>query len=515
MKLAIESGDIPGKFAAARTEFVFPTLAYPSSRGATLLWTMCVRLLPAQGGDYAVITGEMLDQPAVDLKNFKAEITVVAQQKGGKVREVVPTYVSTGKNLGRKNATNCLTQAIRDALGLYNKQCKRGNTIENGDADNAGDADDAGDAGNAGDADNAGDANGLDEFSLRPPPMLVKKIGDSRESTLRPADFFSGITVQPKLNGVHFVVCAGHDGLVRYSRSGAVYPGQDQIVAEMLPMFATAPTIAPGEYGTPRQGDQQALAPYFDGELYVHGKSLNWISGQARREDDDGTLEFHVFDVFFPHAKAAGHDMASRHRQAYLDAFFAAADAAGLAHPHVKRVENFTVACTEELDMLAKRFLDLGYEGAIARKDNAGYRYGYSNYHSPNLVKIKPKQDAEFPVVGFSQGTCGKDVGAVIWVCEVPDPKDPHDKTFNVVPKDMKYKTRYALYKCLGQMVQGPGGKMVTRFERDVKGLPLTVEYAESSAKTGKPLQAKALAFRTYEGGPDHDPIRKLMAECE
>jgi len=494
MMLAIESGTIPGKFAAARTEFVFPTLAYPSSRGATLLWTIRVRLIPAQGGDYVVITNEMLGQPVVDLKNFKAEITVVAQQKGGKVRDIVPTYVSAGKNLGRKNETNCLTQAIRDALGLYNKQCKRGNTIEDGDAS---DDDDA----------------SKDGFSLRPPPMLVKKIGDSRESTLGPSDFSSGVTVQPKLNGVHFVIYAGADGLVRYSRSGAVYPGQDQIVAEMLPMFATIPVIAPG---TPHQSATEGLlAPYFDGELYVHGRSLNWISGQARREDDDGALEFHVFDVFFPHAKAAGHDMVSCHRQAYLDAFFAAADAAGLAHPHVKRVENFTVACAEELEILAKRFLGLGYEGAIARKDNAGYRYGYSNYHSPNLVKIKPKQDAEFPVVGFTQGTCGKDVGAVIWVCEVPDPKDPRDKTFNVVPKDMKYKTRYALYKCLGLMVQGPEGKMVTRFERDVKGLPLTVEYAESSAKTGKPLQAKALAFRTYEGGPDRDPIRKLMAECE
>jgi hypothetical protein len=55
---------------------------------------------------------------------------------------------------------------------------------------------------------------------------------------------------------------------------------------------------------------------------------------------------------------------------------------------------------------------------------------------------------------------------------------------------------------------------MTTRFERDVKGLPLTVEFAESSAETGKPLQAKALTFRTYESGPDNDPIRKLMAEC-
>jgi ATP-dependent DNA ligase len=167
-----------------------------------------------------------------------------------------------------------------------------------------------------------------------------------------------------------------------------------------------------------------------------------------------------------------------------------------------------------ELDALVKKFIAEGYEGAIARKDAAGYRYGYSNYHSANLLKIKPKYDAEFPVVGYTQGTRGKDVGAVIWVCEVPDPKDPHDKTFNVVPKNMNYKTRKAIYECLGQKVQAPDGQMTTRFERDVKGLPLTVEFAESSAETGKPLQAKALTFRTYESGPDNDPIRKLMAEC-
>ena len=534
MKLAIEAGTVPGKFARGRTEFVFPTLAYAGARGATLLWTIRVRLLPRGGGDYAPITNAMLDQPPADLEGHKAEITVEAAQEGGKVRDVTPTYVSAGKNLGKKNATNCLTQAIRDALGLYNKQRRRGDIVErdaaetpDAEAADAAEAPDADEAAGADEAPGADEAAG--EFDAAPPPMLVKKIGDSREATLGPAEFAAGVTVQRKLNGVHFVVYARAGPpaqLVRYSRTGAEYPGQDQIVAEMLPMFAAAPRVAPGEYGTPAtaatERDRRVLAaygdtpaPYFDGELYVHGKTLNWISGQARRGDDDGLLEFHVFDVFFPRAKAAGHDMASRHRQAYLDAFFAGAAAAGLAHPHVVRVENFPAAGPERVDALAKQFLEEGYEGAIARKDPAGYRYGYSNYHSANLLKIKPKQDAEFPVVDFTQGARGKDVGAVIWICEVPDPKDPRDKTFHVVPKDMEYKTRYALFKCLGQLVPGPGGEMTTRFERDVKGLPLTVEFAESSAKTGKPLQAKAKAFRTYEGGPDRDPIRALMAECE
>jgi len=535
MKLAIESGAVPGKFAEGRTVFAFPTLAYVGSRGATHLWTIRVRLISAQAGDYVPITAAMLDQPAADLDGHKAEIIVEAQQKGGKIRDIVPTYVSVGKNLGKKNATNCLTQAIRNALGLYNKQRKRGDIVE---ADEADEADEAkGDEAEEAEAET--DA-GLDEFDSSPPPMLVKKIGDSREATLGPAEFAAGVTVQRKLNGVHFVVYArtGHGGvrqLVRYSRTGTVYPGQDQIVTEMLPMFAGAPAIAPGEYGTPAapatERDRRILAaygagpgggdptPYFDGELYAHGKTLNWISGQARRGDDDGVLEFHIFDVFFPYAKAAGHDMESRHRQAYLDAFFARATsredpAAGLAHTHIVRVENFPAATAEAMNALAKRFLKEGYEGAIARKDAAGYRYGYSNYHSANLVKIKPIFDDEFTVVGYTQGTRGKDVGAVIWECEVPKPVDPRDRLFTVVPKDMTYEERYAVYKCLGELVDGPDGKRVTRFERDIKGLPLTVEYREMSAKTGKPLQAKALAFRTYESGPAADPVKALLDEC-
>ena len=373
-----------------------------------------------------------------------------------------------------------------------------------------------------------------------PPPMLVKKIGDSAAATLTPETFRKGVTAQRKFNGVRFVVFASPDlrRLSRYSRSGTEYPGQEQVVAEMLPMYRFAPRLVPGEYGLPAipegkvagdlpardrhileaygadPGRPHAPTPYFDGELFQLGRSLNWISGQARRGDDEGVLEYHVFDVFFPHAKAAGHDMESRHRQAYLAAFFKRAGEAGLKHPHIVPVEDFPVRTLAELHDLAKRFVREGYEGAIARKDRAGYQYSYSGYHSPNLVKIKPKHDAEFPVIGYTQGTRGKDVGAVIWECEVPNPVDPRDKTFTVVPKDLTYGDRYAVFDCLGKMVEGPGGKRMTRFERDIKGLPLTVEYAELSVKTGKPLQPKALVFRTYEGGPQADPVKKLLDDC-
>ncbi len=538
MRGAIADGTVPGAFSADRTEFAFPPLTYAGTRGATHRWAIRVRLIDEAAGEYVPIADAMLAQPAPPLAGRKAEITVETSQVGGKQRDVVPTYVSAGKNLGKKNATNAVTQAIRDALGLYNKQRKRADLVEapaEAEAPAALAPTNAAPGAaptNAAPGTAPADAARLAalglgaSFDATPLPMLVKKLGDSRAATLTAADFADGVTVQRKFNGVHFIVYARPEGgePVCYSRMGTIFPGQAQIVGELGPMFAAAPPIAPGAYGLPAVAatDRDRIveaayagnpAPYLAGELYLHGKSLNWISGQARRGDDEGLLELHVFDVFFPYAKAVGHDMESRHRQAYLDAFFAAASAAGLEHRHVVRVENFRAASAAEMEALSRRFLDEGYEGAIARKDRAGYQYGYSNYHSPNLVKVKPRHDAEFPVIGYMQGTRGKDVGALIWVCEVPNPTDPRDRTFTVVP-NMGYQGRYALFRCLGQEVEGPDGTRMTRFERDVKGLPLTVEYAEISPKTGKPLQPKAIAFRTYEAGPGKDPWRELLRDC-
>ena len=543
---AIDTGVVPGAFAEERTVFAFPTLSNTGSRGATHLWTIRVRLLDPDGA-YAPITPAMLRGGAgdADLAGYQAEVLSEAQQEHGKVRDTVPTLVSSGKNLGKKNATNCVTQALRDALGLYNRRLRRGDVVATDGPVAAKPAAAATKPAAAATkpaatatkkkpaAKPAAAAAKPAAIDWAPPPMLVKKPGDSRDAVLAPADFAAGVTVQRKFNGVHLVVhqpqCAKSPRPEGYSRTGAIYPGQDQVLDEMQPMFELAhrlaaegmaecdsddPDYAPGTaaYNRSMLSAGYDSPPYFDGELYLHGKSLNWISGQARRGDDDGLLEFHVFDVFFPKSIALGVDMDSRARQAYLDAFFAAVNAAGLAHPHVRRVENFAAAGPDEVAALAKRFLAEGYEGAIARKDAAGYRYGYGNYHSANLLKIKPKFDAEFVVVGFTQGTRGKDVGAVVWVCRAPD-----GSTFNVVPKDMTYAQRYALFACLSAKVPSatPGAPPTTRFARDVAGLPLTVEYAELSAKTGKPLQAKALAFRTYEAGPARDPIRILLAECD
>jgi hypothetical protein len=57
--------------------------------------------------------------------------------------------------------------------------------------------------------------------------------------------------------------------------------------------------------------------------------------------------------------------------------------------------------------------------------------------------------------------------------------------------------------------------KKITRFQRDLYRLPMTVQFPERT-KTGKPAQAKALGFRTYENeeSPENTRVQKIMKEC-
>lgn len=482
-----------GTLDATRTVYKFPTITYMGAKGSVHHWTINIRL--GNSKNYIEITPEIINAKNAELvsKGIYAEIIVDAKQEGGKIRAIVPTTVIVGKNIGKKNETNCFTQAARDALGKYNKHKKSIDTVSA-----------------AADTDAAAADAAVDR---RPPPMLVKKIDDCLPTQ---ADFANGITVQKKLNGVRLVTCMDEFGkLVMYSRTSTNYPGQVQICAELAPIIRSIPSISEllrssGMLTPELLSGLGVLSPeiydntpiYIDGELYVHGRPLNWISGEARKEDDKGELQYHIFDCFFPEVIAAGHNMESQHRQMILDIIFK-----GLpANSHIRRVENFPAHSLEQIRGMSKAFIAEGYEGAIARKNKAGYRYGYNGYHSSNAMKIKPTFDAEFKVTGYGQGVKGKDVGAIIWECELENPIKAHDSKFTVVP-NLMYDDRYKLFRLMSVITSD--GRTI--FDRYIKGLPLTIEYRDISAITGKPLQAKAVIFRTYEAGRENNIFARLL----
>lgn len=517
MAEALRAGTVPGSFGPDRLWFEFPEVVTIDSKGAERHWQLRVELRDPSGNPVP-IAEDILENPISQLpKGYKGVLSTETWQvstrgAGEPTRGKSATLVTSGKRLSTQYPTNVITQALRDGLSQYNKQKRLARPPPAADTD--------------------GEDEPAEGAGLRPPPMLVKKLGATREATLTPKDFAEGVVVQRKFNGVRLVAYLTQSDnnseppeVVLYSRTGELYAGlqaQRKDLRALLQAAGRCP--APG-------GPAGAGPVYLDGELYKHGRSLQEISGQARREDKDEDLDYVVFDCFFPELKARGVDTPNRARQDFLDCLFRAAGAS--AEPHsplsssaaasgtppvqggqrlglVVRAENFRVQDMAEVDALYRRFLNEGYEGAIARKDFAGYRYSFNNYHSANLVKIKPIFDAEFEVVGYTQGTRGKDRGAVIWICRVdPEHADPEDDQFNVTPKDMTNEERKEIYKCLGRPADGGG----TLFEKYLLGKPLTVEFPERSKK-GKPLRAKSLAFRTYEGGPEADPVLRMLAEC-
>ena len=578
----LEGGTFPGGFSDDGTVFTFPVVESLTTRGSKIYWRVEVQLRMAQPGHTTTSPGqptfslipfnrkEYLGQPATQLlPGVEGVIISNSWHEGGELRKgVVPTIVTAGKNIGKKNATNVITQAMRNALGLYNKHLKGGGhafaAAGTAAAGAAPDSEAVPGAAAAGAAAAGAAAAGAAAAgaSRRPFPMLVKKIGATADANLTLETFRTGVTLQRKLNGVRMVAYSLQDaassdparGVCFYSRTGGEYQGMDNLrrqVGQMLGVADAAWTMycanlkvnpwtdhfAPGQ----KTADgRRAPTVYLDGELYKHGKELNWISGESRSSTGGDELEYWVFDCFFPELEDAAVRLPSRFRQQYLDMLFLLWRESSAAPPRIVRVANIHVPgascpktfgrspdCDRDTSELAnnfvfdaaKRFVTEGFEGAIARKDDKPYQYGNKGYHSSNLVKIKPLHDAEYPVTGFTQGTRGKDVGALIWQCIAgPTPGKSGmlpGGHFNVVPKNMTYETRYKIFKCLSQVVASEPPN--TRFERDFLGKPLTVEFPELSAKTGIPTQAKALAFRTYEPGRGYDaldPIARLLREC-
>jgi ATP-dependent DNA ligase len=334
------------------------------------------------------------------------------------------------------------------------------------------------------------------------PPQLLTRLGDSKKATLQPDEF--PVDVQRKLNGVRAVAALEREAAepLLYSRTRKVLAGHPQVRAELARFARAARGLTPARAAHP------PVFVYLDGELYRHGQPLHAISGQARRADAAGEVEYHVYDAFFPHSDI----VLWRDRRAFLEQLFArVAGDGGAPLQYVRLVETVPAADLAEVRALADRFVAEGYEGAVVRRPAFHYTYSYNNYHSANVLKVKPLYDAEFPVVGFKSGKAGKGADTLLWICRVPEPKNPADAEFTVAPKNLTLEESRRLYACLQQEV-APG---VTRFDRDFRGRPLTVEYPELSAKTGKPTQAKATVFRTYEGGPERDPVRAALAECE
>lgn len=270
--------------------------------------------------------------------------------------------VTEGKNIGKKNATTPLTQAIAEAQSLWNKKCDGGYAPEG--------AAPAGGAGEAVDTSDVGDA---------PLPMLA------HDFNKRGKDIRFPCYAQRKLDGVRCVAIAGK-GL--FSRNGKpLSPHLVVIRAEV---------------------DKLPAGTILDGELYSDTLTFQEIVGLVKKEtlrdgDDARVAQIHlcVYDTI-------REGETNKARKKWLESLFAS----NTFH-HLRLLPSVVCNSLGDAKYFHALYVAEGYEGLILRNVDGGYKVGY---RSADLQKYKEFLDEEFRIVGFKEGD-GVEKGCVLWTC--------------------------------------------------------------------------------------------------
>ena len=407
---------LPTVFPPPSNMASFPPLFGSSSAGKTKTWSVCV----------------------VERDGFG----VIQTTHGyvGSKQTTTERVIETGKNLGKKNETTALEQAVKEAQSDWNKKTEREGytaaaaTILSPAFVVAPTAATAVAVGGAG-APPAAAVAAPAVAATVPRPMLAHSF-DKRGKDIR----FPAYS-QRKLDGMRCL--ADTEGNL-YSRNGKPLLQLDHIRADMRKM-------PPGTV--------------LDGELYSDTLPFEVLVGlikkkKATAEDVAKMAQIHlcVYDMITTAPYEA--------RKASLEALFATPFAA------LRLLPTEECKTKEDLKGLHDLYVAEGYEGLILRNKTGLYAI---NHRSKDLQKYKEFLDEEFVVTGFTVGE-GVEAGCVIWTCVTAEGKE-----FSCRPKGTHESRQEALKTAGGQL-----------------GKKLTVRFQEWTAEK-KPRFPVGVAFRDYE----------------
>lgn len=377
--------------------------------------------------------------------------------------------VLKGRNTGKKNFTTPFTQAILQARTDFEKKITKGHVLTKKEAL---------ESLQGWTFDKLAKAKKRGKTPWRVFPMALHNYKKYSHKISCPC------YVQPKYDGVRFIIVShpaipenhtleGSPKIDFYTRKREQYDGYDYIVQEAYQVLKDHPGL------------------HLDGELWKKGYSLQDISGASRKlaksDKADIKLEFHVFDCFYIEKP----DMPFSERFQLLKDIFT-------KHPKLKylrRVPVFKADSKEKVEKIYQKLLKAKYEGkpiyegAVIRSSTSKSEFGISKEkRSYQTLKLKPRPDGEWKVIDFKDGKKGKEVGAIVWICEA------NGKKFSVTP-NWDYETRYAWFEKMSEIEDN--GKTV--FENGPwNGAEGTINYSILS-KDGLPQQPKFLNFRKKE----------------
>lgn len=210
-----------------------------------------------------------------------------------------------------------------------------------------------------------------------------------------------------------------------------------------------------------------------DGELYKHGKSLQQISGAARLEKDTAGmdwLEYYIYDVMdstktFEERLDILHDITDE-----LNLGFNPEREWDDGELKFQIVPQETVVGWANIQKLHDKYVGEGFEGIVIRDPSKVYNFGG---RTNAMIKVKMYKDAEFEIVGYSEGLRPEDM---VFVCKTKEGKEFEAKPMG--PRELKWEYLDRMDEIIGKMA--------------------TVKYFYLSDK-GCPLQPVLKCIRDYE----------------
>lgn len=251
--------------------------------------------------------------------------------------------VATGKNEGRANETNSITQAEFEIEAAYTKKIKEGYRYDKKEVDN------------------------IDLIK----PMLAKNYKDYEKKLKFP------VIVQPKLDGIRCLITKS--GM--FSRKGEKIISCPHILSALAPVFQDNPDII------------------IDGELYNHEfmADFNTLASIIRKTKPEevrknlvesaNKIQYHIYDVLDQNLS-------------WFERVTPIITKLMVMGDSIKFLESHTAQNAEEIDKLYSTFVELGYEGVMVRDPVAGYE----PKRSVALLKYKEFMEEEFTIVGVEEG---------------------------------------------------------------------------------------------------------------
>lgn len=285
-------------------------------------------------------------------------------------------------------------------------------------------------------------------------PMLAKDFHDVATSVLEKQWWYAS----RKIDGVRCLMFVKDGEIHTSSRGGKNYDASTYHITcnpELKRFMLDNPTLI------------------LDGELYIHGYSLQTLSGLARLKketDKCDELQYYIYDIvdtsktFEERLEVLDHIKDKLQLDFDPNKTFENGDLQIQMVPHIK-VEGWV-----QIKKIHDSYVKEGFEGAVIRRPDK--KYGV-NKRTNDMVKVKEYQDGEFKIIGFSEGLRPEDM---VFVCVTEDGKEFEAKP--VGPRELKHEYLERIDEIIGKMA--------------------TVKYF-SFSDGGTPTQPVLKCIRDYE----------------